>query len=54
MKKRNYFGGLLLLVMTFFLSGCTTAELDVRSFPIELAVDDSADFGLKWLNEEQS
>ena len=54
MKKRNYFGGLLLLVMTFFLSGCTTAELEDRSFPIELAVDDTADFGLKWLNEEQS
>lgn len=54
MKKRNYFGGLLLLAMTFFLSGCTTAELEDRSFPIELAVDDTADFGLKWLNEEQS
>lgn len=36
------------------LSGCNTAELEDRNFPIEIAVDDTADFGAEWLNTGSS
>lgn len=45
--------GVSMLVLVFFsgsiLSGCHTAELEDRSFPIEIAVDNTESFGKEWL-----
>lgn len=44
----------VVLLATGMLSGCNTAELEDRYFPIEVAVNDTADFAGDWLNEEIS
>lgn len=36
-------------VYSGILSGCNTAELEEREFPIEIAVDHPKDFGAEWL-----
>ena len=36
------------------LSGCATAELEERNFPIEMAVSDMEQFDREWLNADES
>ncbi len=36
------------------LSGCVTAELEERNFPIEMAVSDMEQFDREWLNADES
>ena len=36
------------------LSGCATAELEERNFPIEMAVSDMEQFDREWLNADKS
>ena len=46
---------LLILLLPFgFISGCNTAELEDKNFPIEVAVNENGDFGAEWLGEETS
>lgn len=42
----------IVLLAQGFLLGCNTAELEDRNFPIEVAVQDTKDFGAAWLNAE--
>lgn len=50
-KPRRAAAMLLLLFLCIPLSGCNTAELEDKNFPIEMAVNDPRQFGLSWLNE---
>lgn len=42
----------LVLLSGSLLSGCGTAELEDRNFPIEMAVEDTDNVGAEWLNAE--
>lgn len=44
----------LLLLPLSLLMGCNTAELEDKNFPIEVAVNETGDFGAEWLGEEIS
>lgn len=53
--KRNRVGGMFLLLLpVIFLAGCHTAELEDKNFPIEVAVNETGDFGAEWLGAENS
>lgn len=41
---------LFIVLGSSMLSGCGTAELEERSFPIELAIEEPASFAEEWLN----
>ena len=45
-------GVLLLLLPLGFMMGCRTGELEDKNFPIEVAVNETGDFGVEWLGEE--
>lgn len=51
MKKLVITG--ILFLMAALLSGCKTAELEDRDFPIEVAVTQTQHFSNEWLNAEQ-
>lgn len=42
----------LILLSGSMLSGCGTAELEDRNFPIEMAVEDTDNVGAEWINAE--
>lgn len=44
----------VLLFPLLFMSGCRTAELEDKNFPIEVAINETGDFGAEWLGEEIS
>lgn len=44
---------LLALLPLLLLSGCTPAELEDRSFPVEIAVDDMERFDAQWLDSSK-
>ena len=52
-ELRFYLMAGVLLVLTG-LSGCASAELEERNFPIEMAVNDMEQFDREWLNTDES
>lgn len=53
-KARIMAGVLMLLFLgSGILSGCGTQELEERNFPIELAVNNTKNFGAEWLDAEK-
>lgn len=45
---------LLLFLVSCMFSGCKTAEIEDKSFPVLLTVKDTENFGKSWLNEQES
>lgn len=52
--KRGIGMVVLVLLSGGVLSGCHTAELEDRNFPIEIAVQDTENFGEEWLDAESA
>lgn len=56
-KRKKYLRFYLITGVLFALtglSGCATAELEERNFPIEMAVNDMEQFDREWLNTDES
>lgn len=54
-KSRQIVGVLALaLTASVTLSGCSTAELEERNYPIEIGVKDTDSFAAQWLNTEKT
>lgn len=53
-KKITFFvAGILFLLMIGTLSGCDMVEVEERSFPVALAIDETSDLETAWLNQEE-
>ena len=55
-RKKHLRSGAVICVLLGLmgLSGCATAELEERNFPIEMAVSDMEQFDREWLNADKS
>ena len=55
-RKKHLRSGAVICVLLGLmgLSGCVTAELEERNFPIEMAVSDMEQFDREWLNADES
>lgn len=55
-RKKHLRSGAVICVLLGLmgLSGCATAELEERNFPIEMAVSDMEQFDREWLNADES
>ncbi len=55
-QKKHLRSGAIICVLfgLMGLSGCATAELEERNFPIEMAVNDMEQFDMEWLNADES
>ena len=55
-QKKHLRSGAIICVLLGLtgLSGCATAELEERNFPIEMAVNDMEQFDMEWLNADET